>query len=122
MANEITVTIKGVLSNGYLKDSFDPGQVTITQSAKRAARPVIDVGTTEEALVTTDVSTLGWVFFRNLDTTNFVDIGPESAGAMVAMVRLKAGECAAMRLKPGITLRAKADTAAVLLEMKLWND
>lgn len=121
MADEIKVRIKMQATNGYLSELFDPGEVSITQTTANAHCPVIDVGTTEEAISFGDVSAanVGYVAFRNLDTTNYVRIGPESAGAMVPMIRLAAGEVAVMRLNPSVTLRAQANTAAVKLQMKL---
>lgn len=123
MADEIKVTIKASLENGSLKDSFNPGQLSIDQAASGAHCPVIDVGTSEEVISFGDVgSNQGVTIFANLDATNYVDIGPESAGAMVPLIRLKAGEQAVMRLKPGITVRAQANTASVQLQMKAWRN
>lgn len=122
MANEITISAKLAVSNGNLSDNLTVNQ-RVDQAAALAHNPVIDVGTSEEVIGTGDIGTLGWVIFRNLDATNYVDIGPESGGSMVAMIRAEAGEVAGpFRLKPGITLRAQANTAAVKLAMLLLED
>jgi hypothetical protein len=41
---------------------------------------------------------------------------------MVVMGRLKAGESVVLRLEPGITFRWIANTAAVKVQTKLFND
>lgn len=122
MANEITITLSASVANAYFKSSFQPGSIQLNQTAIGGHMPIVSVGTSEEALTFGDISTLGYMALRNLDTTNYVDIGPESGGAMVPMVRLKAGNVAIMRLKPGITVRAQANTAAVKLQVWALED
>ena len=70
---------------------------------------------------TGDVSTLGWLVLQNLDTTNYVTYGPDSTG-MVDFGRIEAGEIAVLRLEPGITIKAQANTAAVDLLVKVFED
>lgn len=122
MANEISVTTKLTLTNVAYKETFDPGVIRVTQSAIGGHAPVLSIGTSEEVISAGDVTTLGWLCLQNLDTTNYVEVGPESGGALVGFLRLKAGESAMMRLKPGITIRAQANTAAVKVKMLLLQD
>lgn len=112
MANEITLTASVSLTNGNLKKSFAPGTVQITQTTLGADDRVVSIGTTEEDLAFGDVATLGFLCVRNLDSTNYVQWGPKSAGVMVAIGRLKPGEYAIIRIEPGVTIRAIANTAA----------
>lgn len=121
MADEIKLRIKLSCENGYLKELFDPGEISITQTTANAHCPVIDVGTSEEVISFGDISSanVGLVAFRNLDTTNYVRLGPTSGGAMVPMIRILAGETEVFRLEPSVTLRAQANGAAVKLQMKL---
>lgn len=122
MADELKITVSTTLTNGYFKDTNQPGTISVTQAAIGAHMPVVSVGTAEEDLTTGDISTLGWVYLRNMDTTNYVTLGPKSGGAMVAFGRLKAGEVAVLRLEPGITLRWQANTAAVKVLVKLYEN
>ncbi len=123
MADEITVTIQARISNGEFVEPFGPFSAQIDQSAIGLEGGVQVVGTSEEVLsVNADVSTLGVAGFKNLDAANYVDIGPESGGSMVALIRLKAGETAFMRLKPGVVLRGQANTSAVKLKKWIAND
>lgn len=110
MANELTITHQAVLRNGNNVFIHQPGAVQITQTAAGGPVPgVITVGTTEETVSLSELSTYGWCEIRNLDTTNFVDFGFSTT---VYGIRVKAGEIASFRLKPGCTLYAKSDTAA----------
>lgn len=119
MANEITVGLSMNVSNGYFVDQFQPGTIQITQAAIGGHSPIVIVGTSEEDLGTGDISTLGLCALRNLDTTNYVTYGPKSAGSMVALGRIKAGEVAFFRFEPGITLRWIANTSSVKIQVKL---
>jgi hypothetical protein len=75
---------------------------------------VVSVTTSETDLTTTEITTLGWAWIENLDATNYVQYGPKSAGAMVTMGRLEAGEWALLWLEPGIPIRWRADAEFLL--------
>lgn len=122
MAGELKLTVSANITKGFYKDSFSPGQLSIDQTTQGAFCGVLSIGTSDEAVTFTDISTLGWLIMRNLDTSNYVEWGPESGGAMVAVGRMEAGEVAVFRLKPGITLRLQANTAACRVEFKCYND
>jgi hypothetical protein len=121
MSAEISLTIVATCRNGtapyQLYTTFAPGTVTIDQATKGAERTVFLRTTSDVALSLSSLTSLGLTAFKNLDTTNYVDIGPDSAGAIVPFIRLKAGEVAILRLKPGITWRTQANTASVRLEV-----
>lgn len=121
MANEIKISISATLTNGLLSDSFNTGQLSITQATLGAHTPVVTVGTSEEDLAVGDISTLGFLLIRNLDSANYVTYGPKSSGSMVAFGRIRAGEAAVIRLEPGITLTWQANTAPVKVLTKLWE-
>lgn len=120
MANELTINLYASITNGNFKAVFDANGQSITQTTLGGHAPVWIVGNgAEEDLAVGDVSTLGWLFMRNLDSTNYVTYGPKSAGSMVALGRIKAGETVAMRLEPGVTVRAQANTASVKVQVLL---
>lgn len=118
MANEITLTSKAKVVNGSLTSEFNPGTIQVTQSALGMHAPIVIVGTSEEDLAVGDISTPGILCMRNLDGTNYVDWGPKSGGAMVAVGRLKPGEVAMFRVGSGVTLRWIANTAPV--KVQVW--
>lgn len=73
----------------------------------------------DEIIAVGDLAALGLLTVENIDPTNFVDLGPTSAGAMVPFQRVLPGESYAYRLTPGIVLRAQADTANVRCIIKI---
>ncbi len=122
MADEISLTVLARVENGNFKDRVDHGQLKFDQAAIGAQSAVVSVGTSEEDVVTGDISTLGWCLMRNLDATNYVTYGPKSGAAMVGLGRLESGEVHMLRLEPGITIRWVADTAAVLIDLRIYED
>lgn len=122
MADEIRLTTYMTVRNSNLTRDWKPTEQRITQAVSRAAGGVQNVGTTHEAVAVGDISTLGWAHFANLDSTNYVELGLDVAAAFVPMARLNAGEKCLLRLAQGITLYAKANTAAVLLDYEIFNN
>lgn len=123
MANEIQASCSLRVTNGFLKANLNTGTVNITQAvAKGPATGCVNVGTSEEVISFAELTTLGVVQITNLDTAHFVQFGPESSGAMVAAIRLMPGEPNQFRLEPGVTYRAKADTAACNVQFMAFNN
>jgi hypothetical protein len=121
MPNEITITAKLVASKSYLKVS--KGQtINATLSGAAFANTVQGIGTTYEQLtVPTEVATAGYCYLRNLDETNYVEVGVEVSSAFYPLIKLKPGEVAVARLS-STTVFARANTAAVNLEFCLLAD
>lgn len=126
MAGEIKPRVSLDLANGDLDSLKIPmHNMSITQNTAAPAR----VGGTQtignaahEALVVTDLTTLGWAHFRNRDATNYVEIGVDVAATFYPVVRLNAGESCIFRLAQGATVYAQANTAAVILERNILDD
>ena len=123
MADEIKFTIEGEVTNGAYKEVLSRTRYEFDQDAIGDYSAVVSVGTSEEDLGVADVTVNGWLYLKNLDTTNYVTWGPKSAGAMVAMGRLEPGEFALFRMAPSsVTLRWVANSAAVKVKAILWQD
>jgi len=122
MADELQYTLSGSLTNGKLSDPWKSETVKVTQAAQGAHLPVVSVGTSEEDLAVGDVGTVGFLWVKNLDAANYVTYGPKSAGAMIAFGRIKSGEVHLIRLEPGVTLRWQANTAAVKVQTRLYEN
>ena len=118
MSNEITVSINVTCINGTLRTFFQPATKQISQVALGEHSTTWNIGTSEEDLATGDISTMGVLGLINTDSTNYVQIGPKSGGAMVPAMRLKPGEPNFIRCEPGVTWRAVANTAAC--KVKVW--
>jgi len=123
MANEITLRIRMQLSNGNLKEDANPGNLSVDQTTQGSNGGVLIIGqAAEETISFTDITSEGYLYLRNLDGTNYIKYGPDSGGSMVDFGKLKAGECAVLRLYPGLTLKAQADTADCKLQYLLLDD
>lgn len=73
-----------------------------------------------EALALGDVTTPTFGYFKNLNATNFVQIGYDATGAFKPFLKLLAGQECAVWLDASMAVPyAKADTGAVLLDYVL---
>ena len=120
MADEIYVSLqvsatKGSLTESKAKDKY------ITMTGGNYAAGAQTIGTTHEAINLGDVTTPGISFFVNLDATNYVEIGKDSSGTFVPMLKLMPGEPQLWR--PAVTaLYAKANAAPVVLQYLVLQD
>ena len=117
MANELRVTTKVNFSKGgaVVTRSFSQ-DVTITGDA--FTHGVQSVGTTEEELAQgADVGTPGYVLIKNLDATNYVEVGSTTG---VYDIKLLAGEVALYRHNSG-SVFAKSNTASCLVEYIIFE-
>jgi hypothetical protein len=81
---------------------------------------VASVATSDGTLDLGGIGTLGYAVFKNLDVTNYVEIGHTSG---TYEIKLKAGEFCCFRIGSGMTaLHAKANTGACLLQYLLIPD
>jgi len=111
MASEITATVALAATKGYLIESVSTS-VTADMTGTRSFSNVQAIGTSYEALVVNaDITTSGWAYFRNLDTTNYIEIGVVVAATFYPLLKLKAGVPQLVHLSNGV-LYAKANTAA----------
>jgi hypothetical protein len=114
MANEITVVTKLIVVNGNYKEERSVSQYKRDQTTQGGIAQVQDVGTTHELLDVGDVGTEGMVHVRNLDSTNYVEIGVDVAATFYPVIKLSPGDPAVF--PAGATLYARANTAAVKLD------
>lgn len=121
MADEIKITIKGRVENGNYKTEWSFGQVNIDQAAQGASSGIQSIGTSAENITVGDVSTAGYLFLRNLDSTNFVEFGKDNTG-FVNVGKLKPGEMCCFRVAASTTVQLKADTAACDVMYLLLED
>lgn len=122
MSNEIQINVSGQINNGNFRRVLGPWTMSLTQAAVGATEGVVAVTTSEADLAVGSVSTPGLLMLTNLDSTNFVTYGPKSGGSMVAVGKIKPGETHLLRLDPAATLRWKADTATVKVDVKLYEN
>ena len=122
MAGEIVSSCTLRVNKGLVASNL-PVSKTIDMALAAGPSPgYVNVGTSEEVISFAELTTLGLIQIVNTDSTNFVQFGPESSGAMVAAMRLKPGEPNQFRLEPGVTYRAKADTASCGVIFSAFNN
>lgn len=121
MPGTITIYQSVKVANGNQKESVLPGTLSIVQDAIGRGGHIQEVGTSDESLDFGDVSTHGWLFLRNLDETNYVEYGPDASG-MVEIGKLEPGETALFRMVDGTDIKAKANTAACLVDVRCYED
>jgi hypothetical protein len=118
MSSEISLGVNLVVNNpssggGYRSLIQQSG--TFTQASLGECGQVQSVPTTITDLVITSLTTAGFAYFQNLDSTNYIQIGLDQSGTLASFIRLQPGEFAVLRLEPGINLAAKSHTAACVL-------
>ena len=119
MASEITVGAYFRVINGNLKDEFNIGNQTITQTASGGPTPgYFTLGTSEETIAFGELSTKGWCVIHNLDATNFIKFGFSTG---VYGGKLLAGEACVFRLNT-TSLYMIADTAACKVLVKGYEN
>ena len=131
MSQEITTILKTSVTNptssttaALLKAIFDPGTFRLTQTTAAAFSDTVTVTTSEQdiSLPTSSKFTaaLQGIFCAiNLDATNYVKLGPKSAGNMVEFARLYPLYPTQIPIAPSVVLRWVADTASCSV-MFVW--
>lgn len=124
VANAIQVTLGLKYANGSLVDAVQSFTTGVTQNNQEEDAPTVTIPTTAGGTVVSfpDLTTLGWLYMRNLDSANYVTFGPTATGALVPFGRMQAGEPAVLRLEPGISLRLLANTAPVKVQFKAFGN
>lgn len=129
MADEIKINASLQINDVNLIEAYIPGSLSISfDSAAASSRfgsgGVLDVGTSVEQVTQGDTTDGGVFFFRNIDETNYVEIGitsdDTSGGTFYPFLKLRAGEYSIGRLS-NATIFAKANTAAVNLQFRMLS-
>jgi hypothetical protein len=121
--NVFTIQFSVNVLNGSYKERIDPGSLIVSQQAPGRGGGIETVAfASAGALSLGSITSNGWCFLQNLDAANFVTYGPQIAGgAMQAFGKLLAGEYAFVRISPGVVIMAQADTANVLLDVRIFQ-
>ena len=123
MANEIRLSLGVEITKGYLSYSFNPGQINVDLTTARRGGHIQTIGLTEEDIDVGDVTSPGLCILRNLDTTNYVTIGPKvgTTNLIEPIIKLKPGQPAVLFLDPTVTLVAIANAGAVSLQVDVFE-
>lgn len=119
MADELTTSFAIEYSKGGRVVARSKTGVQIDVSGTDYVTGTQTIATTEEALNKGDITTIGWVFITNKDTTNYVTYRAATGGA--DCVKIKAGETVSFRAASN-TPYMIANTASVEIDYVLIED
>lgn len=123
MAGVIRFNHDFYVQNGALVQGPTFVRAELTQTGQGGPNPGTVTVTTTAASISTGLSSLGMCRVTNLDTANFVEIGPYTGGTLYPFIKLKPNDPPFIfRLKPGITIGAKADTANCKVNFEIFED
>ena len=127
MANEISISTRLFARKSFFNVDHNVGTVTADLSGSTSAAGIVSIptsaGGTALSLDGITTATMGYAFFRNIDATNFVQIGVRDASSnFLAFAKLKAGEVAIVRMNQTNPPYALANTAAVVLQFTILAD
>ncbi|KKM19636.1 hypothetical protein LCGC14_1653560 [marine sediment metagenome] len=112
MAGKLAISARLVYDKNGANTRRSEG-ISVDVAGDSFTHEIQSVGTSEEELAQgVDLGTPGYVYLKNLDGTNFVEIGSTTG---VYDVKMLAGEIALYRHNSA-SIFAKADTAACLVE------
>ena len=116
MAGELSLSARLIFDKGGASARMSEG-ISVDVTGDAFTHEVQEIGTSEEILAQgTDLGTLGYLMLKNLDSTNYVQVGITGQYS----IRLRAGEIALFRADADIY--AKANNAAVKLDKMLIED
>lgn len=120
MANEITITASLAFSKGGVGGTLDDAGLTFDVSGTDYKQGTQQVPiTTSEALGKGSITTCGYCYIKNTDSTNFMTV--EGTDGDTATIKIKAGEVALFRFNSS-TPHVVADTAIVQIDYLLIED
>lgn len=117
MANEISIIAKLTASKGGTTVTNATSSDSIDMAGTNMCCYIQNIGTTAEALTMTDINTGSAyrVLLRNKDDTNYVDISFDSGSTFP--VQILPGEICGPIMRPSGSIHARANTAAIELEI-----
>lgn len=127
MASEISVTTRLYAKKSFLLVDNNVGTVNADLSGSTSASGIVSIPTTAGGTALSldgiTTATMGYAFFRNIDATNFVQIGVRDGSSnFLAFAKLKAGEVAVVRMNQTNPPYALANAAAVVLQYTILAD
>jgi hypothetical protein len=125
MAQEITVQTTLAVLNGNFKLPTFGGKLLIDQTTLGGGSPGLMAcsnAANGTNVPTTGITNLGYTFIANLDAAAILTYGPVISGTLEEFGKLKPGEYAVLRLKPGITWAILSTVNNSLAQVVQTND
>tara|TARA_R100001129_G_scaffold30855_3_gene20378 strand:- start:2695 stop:3054 length:360 start_codon:yes stop_codon:yes gene_type:complete len=119
MANELRIEAQLDYSKSGVKE-IKHDSVYVDVSGDSYSKTIQEIGTSNEQIsVVSDIATYGYIFLKNLDSTNYIEIADENDSNYFC--KLKAGEFSLFRAADS-TYWARANTSACNLEVTVIED
>ena len=123
MANEISVSCELKLNNDLLIDSRRASAIRSDQTTQASTGGIQTIATTAEAITYGDVTTPRQCYLRNLDDTNFVEVGIDVADTFYPLAKLyPSADPMLFTIADSVVLYAKADTASVTIDKLILDE
>ena len=126
MANEISISTRLLAKKSFLNVDHNVGTVTADLSGSTSAAGIVSIPTTAGGTALSldgiTTATMGYAFFRNIDATNYIEIGVQVGGTFYALVKLKAGEVALLRMNQTNPPYARSNGTAANLQYTILAD
>ena len=126
MASEISVTTRLYAKKSFLVVDNNVGTINADLSGSTSASGIVSIptsaGGTALSLDGITTATMGYAFFRNIDATNYIEIGVQVGGTFYALVKLKAGEVALLRMNQTNAPYARANGTVANLQYTILAD
>lgn len=118
MADEFTANFRLTVAN--IGVDLNPGKILVDQTNQNLVSIIDSIGTTEESLSLSTLTTPGVFYFQNYDATNYVEVGISTG---VYSWKLIASDMPALgRLPSGVTtIYMKANTAACRCKIVVFD-
>lgn len=125
MANEIALSLVVTVNNGFLRETFSPGQILFDQDAPDAGGYVQSIGEAEEIIDfgSCEYPYGGVLILRNLEVAHYIRVGPSLGGTgyvMEPMIKLYPGMPTILMLDPDAEVVAKAYGGTSRLWVRLY--
>jgi len=121
MANEITVNLSSISytkGNVVINITPTPSPAVLSATGLHSVHDTLSLSTSDTTLSKGNIGTMGWIYLKNLDNTNNIQISDD--GTVYAMM-LKPGEYSWVRWNAA-AIHAKATAGTPQLEYAIFED
>lgn len=112
MAEQFYVGVQLVLNRNDAELQIARQSPLLGMVGSHFVKAVQTIGTSDETLDIGEIGTIGFVYLRNLDATNYIEIGSDGTNYPLKLLK---GNVALFRWNAA-AIHAKANTASCLLE------
>lgn len=121
MADEISITLGWAYSKSGRVRTFNATLNKYDQSGEGVTEGVQSIGFAahEALIINAEITTFGWAYFKNLNGTNYIEIGYDDTGTFRPFLKLLAGESCVCPINAAPY--AQANTGACLLDYVVFE-